>query len=160
MRRREVAPEGRLYVPDHATEQILIKASPKRCYEVAANIEAYPEWIGDMKAVIVLERDDKGRPLVTEFRAAAFGKSTSYTLRYDYSSAPTRLSWSLTTSDLLDHLEGTYDFELASGGACTVTYHLEAALKVPIPSFVKSRAEHRIRATALRELKARVESTS
>ncbi len=145
---------------NQATEQIVIKASPKRCYDAAANIEAYPEWIDDMKAVVVHERDDEGRPTVTEFRAAAFGRSTSYTLRYDYSDAPTALSWSLVDGDLLDELEGTYSFALATGGACEVTYKLVAALKVPLPGFVKSRAEHRIRATALRELKTRVESTS
>lgn len=145
---------------DQATEQIVIKASPKRCYDAAANIEAYPEWIDDMKAVVVHERDEEGRPTVTEFRAAAFGRSTTYTLRYDYSAAPAALSWSLVDGDLLEELEGTYSFELAAGGACEVTYRLVAALKVPLPGFVKSRAEHRIRATALRELKARVESTS
>ena len=63
-------------------------------------------------------------------------------------------------SDLVASLEGTYTFELAPGGATTATYDLSVALKVPIPGFVKSRAEHRIRQTALQELKARVESTS
>ena len=41
-----------------------------------------------------------------------------------------------------------------------MTYHLEAALRVPIPGFIKMRATSRIMATAMRELKARVESDS
>ena len=133
---------------DHATEQIVIAASPQRCYEVAADIEAYPTWISDVKAVIAQERDAEGRPVLAEFRAAAFGRSTTYTLRYDFTGGPARLAWELTESDLVASLEGTY------------TYDLSVALKVPIPGFVKSRAEHRIRQTALQELKARVESTS
>ena len=145
---------------DHATEQIVIAASPQRCYEVAADIEAYPTWISDVKAVIAQERDAEGRPVLAEFRAAAFGRSTTYTLRYDFTGGPERLAWELTESDLVASLEGTYTFELAPGGATTVTYDLSVALKVPIPGFVKSRAEHRIRQTALQELKARVVSTS
>ncbi len=145
---------------DQATEQIVIAASPQRCYDVAADLEAYPDWIADVKSVHVLELDDQHRPALIEFRAAAMGRSTTYTLRYDYSAAPGVLSWKLTESDLVDRLDGTYTFELGEGGSTVVIYHLEVALKVPIPGFVKSRAEARIRSTALRELKARVESTS
>ena len=47
----------------------------------------------DLKSVDVLERDGDGRPLEVEFRAAAFGRSTTYTLRYDYSRAPDELAW-------------------------------------------------------------------
>jgi hypothetical protein len=41
-----------------------------------------------------------------------------------------------------------------------VTYHLEVDLIVPIPGFVKRRAEGKIMGTALRELKKRVETDS
>jgi hypothetical protein len=37
---------------------------------------------------------------------------------------------------------------------------LEAELKVPIPGFIKRRAEGRIMHTALRQLKARVEASA
>ena len=154
------AHRGGAAVAEQATEQIMVAASPQRCYDVAANIESYPEWIDDVKKVTVTERDDHGRPLIAEFRAAAFGRSTTYTLRYDYSEAPHKLSWTLTEGDLTDKLDGTYTFDLAAGGATSITYHLEVALKVPIPGFIKSRAQSRIQGTALRELKTRVEATS
>jgi hypothetical protein len=38
-------------------------------------------------------------------------------------------------------------------------YHLEVEFRVPIPGFIKMRAQSRILGTALRELKARVESS-
>ena len=90
------------------------------------------------------------------FRAAAFGRSTSYTLRYDYAEAPEVLSWSQTRGDLTTVLNGAYRFA-ASGTGTKVTYELEVELLVPIPSFVKSRAASRIQSQALRELKARAE---
>ncbi len=109
--------------------------------------------------MVVTERDKNGRPLVATFRAAAFGRSSTYTLRYDYQEAPTVLSWVMVEGDLTSKLDGSYRFEPADGGTL-VTYQLEVELRVPIPGFVKQRAAQRIQGTALRELKARAESLS
>jgi hypothetical protein len=56
-------------------------------------------------------------------------------------------------------LRGQYRFE-PLGADTKVTYDLEVELRVPIPSFVKSRAAQRIQTQALRELKARAERRS
>ncbi len=143
---------------DTATEHISVAAPPELCFDVAADLEAYPEWAADIKEIEVKERDDLGRPTLVTFRAAAFGRSTSYTLAYDYAEAPHVLAWKLTHGDISTQLDGIYVFDPADGGT-DVTYHLEAELRVPIPGFIKMRATSRIMATAMRELKARVEST-
>jgi hypothetical protein len=91
-----------------------------------------------------------------QFRAAAFGRSTTYALRYDYSRAPEQLSWTQTHGDLTETLQGQYRFEPDERGT-KVTYDLEVELLVPIPTFVKSRAAQRIQTQALRELKAQAE---
>ena len=145
---------------DQATEHISVAAPPERCFAVAADLERYPDWANDVKEVEVKERDAEGRPQLVTFRAAAFGRSTTYTLAYDYSDAPHTLSWKLTQGDITTKLDGSYVFEPGEGNATDVTYHLEAELRVPIPGFIKMRATSRIMATAMRELKARVESTS
>jgi ribosome-associated toxin RatA of RatAB toxin-antitoxin module len=147
-------------VADQATEHISITAPPQRCFEVAADLERYPEWAADIKEVEIKERDDEGRPSLVTFRAAAFGRSTSYTLVYDYSEAPRVLAWKLTQGDITTKLDGSYTFDPGEAGGTEVTYHLEAELRVPIPGFIKMRATSRIMAIAMRELKARVESTS
>ena len=46
----------------------------------------------------------------------------------------------------------------ATMGGTEITYRLSVDLVVPIPGFVKRRAESKIMATALRELRLRVES--
>lgn len=147
---------------EQATRVITIAASPQACFEVATDFERYPDWAGDIKAVTVSERDDEGRGVLVRFRTAAYGRSTSYTLRYDYAEAPKALSWVEVEGDLTSKLDGAYIFaETTSGGsepATEVTYHLEAELKLPIPGFVKRRAEGRIMHTALRQLRARVEA--
>jgi ribosome-associated toxin RatA of RatAB toxin-antitoxin module len=149
-------------VADQATEHMTVSASPERCFDVVADIEHYVEWAADIKEIVVEERDAEGRPLVVTWRAAAFGRSTSYTLAYDYSEAPHILSWKLTKGDITSKLDGSYVFDpsTSNGTGTDVTYHLEVELRVPIPGFIKMRAQSRIMSTALRELKARVESPS
>jgi ribosome-associated toxin RatA of RatAB toxin-antitoxin module len=144
-------------VTERATETIVVAADPGTVFSVAVDLEDYPEWVADLKSVAVSQRDGEGRPLVATFRAAAFGRSSTYTLRYDYAGAPTLLSWVMVEGDLTSKLDGSYRFEATDGGTL-VTYQLEVELRVPIPGFVKQRAAQRIQGTALRELKARAES--
>lgn len=142
---------------ERATETILVAADPLTAFSVAIDVEDYPEWVADLKSVVVTEKDDQGRPLVATFRAAAFGRSSTYSLRYDYAEAPTLLSWVMVEGDLTSKLDGSYRFEGQDGGTL-VTYQLEVELVVPIPGFVKQRVSQRIQRTALQELKARAES--
>ncbi len=143
---------------EHATERMLVDASPERCFAVVADIESYPEWVPDLKEVDVLERDEQGRAVICAFRAAAFGRSTSYTLVYDYSKAPEEFAWVQRDGDLTNRLDGYYRFRPAGDGKTEITYQLVAELRVPLPGFIKRRAEGNILHAAIRDLKARVES--
>ncbi|MGH9114585.1 MAG: SRPBCC family protein [Acidimicrobiales bacterium] len=139
------------------TERMIIRGTPEHCYEVLTAFGSYPEWAADIKSVTVGSRDAQGRPVDVTFRAAAFGRSTSYTLRYDYEGAPRQLSWVQVDGDITRRLDGSYELVAAGDGATEITYHLVVDLKVPLPGFVKRRAEGRILGAALHELKERVE---
>ncbi len=141
---------------DQATETEHVAASPERCYELAVDFERYPEWARDVKEANVLERDTHGRATKVEYRASALGRSTHYTLAYDYSQAPERLSWSLVEGDIMRVIDGAYSFA-PNGAGTDITYSLRIELIVPLPGFVKRRAEVRILHT-LKELKSRAES--
>jgi uncharacterized membrane protein len=147
---------------DRASEHTTISAPPELCWEVACDFEAYPEWAKDVKEATIVQRDAEGRPSVVRFRAAAMGRSTTYLLGYDYAKAPERLEWRLLQGDITRKLDGSYDFRPADGddGATDVDYELTVELVVPLPGFVKRRAESRIMHTALRDLKARVEAVA
>jgi len=147
-------------VAEHATERMVVSATPARCFAVSADIASYPLWAADIKEVTIDERDDEGRPLLVTFRAAAFGRSTSYTLAYDYSEAPGVLAWVQTEGDITNKLDGRYIFAPTADGGTEVTYHLEVEMKVPVPAFIKMRAQSRIMSIALRDLKARAESAA
>lgn len=144
---------------EQATETMTVRASPERCFAVVTDFESYPQWAADIKEVQVLDRDAEGRGRRVQYRAAAFGRSTTYTLVYDYTDAPKVLSWTLEKGDLEKVLDGSYTF-VEDAGDTEITYHLEAELILPVPGFVKRRAEGRIVHTALKELKAKAEQPS
>jgi len=143
---------------ERTAERTVVAATPARCIEVVCDVEAYPQWVADVKDVRVLERDGDGRAAVVAFRAGAFGRSTSYVLAYDYSRLPAEVSWSQRDGDITRSLDGSYQFVPTAEGT-EVVYELEIDLRVPVPGFVRRRAESQILHAALRDLKSRVESS-
>src|SRR5829696_5859650 len=93
---------------DQATQTITIAAPPERCLAVVLDFDSYPEWARDVKEVHILDTDTEGRATEVEFRASALGRSTHYTLRYDYDEAPDRLRWSLAKGDIMRTCDGAY----------------------------------------------------
>lgn len=140
-----------------AFQTITISAPMDRVYAIASDFEAYPDWAKDVKEATVRSRDDQGRPVEVEFRASALGRSTHYTLVYDYSEAPLVLGWTMLRGDIMRSIDGAYTFGENADGGVDVRYDLAIDLVVPLPGFVKRRAEQRILNT-VRELKVRSES--
>jgi len=141
---------------DSGSDSIVVAAPIEACLAVASDFERYPEWARDVKQATVRERDSEGRPTVVEYRASALGRSTHFTLRYVHSQLPDRLSWSMIDGDIMRSITGSYAFMTVEGGT-RVEYTLSIELVLPLPGFVKRRAEMRI-LSSLKELKARIES--
>lgn len=142
---------------EHAIEHANVAAEPQRCLAVATDFERYPDWARDIKEAHILERDEAGRGTKVAYRAAAMGRSASYVLAYTYVGEQ-QISWRLEQGDIMKALDGSYVFAAGASGTTDITYELSVELVVPIPGFVKRRAETKIMGTALRELKHRVES--
>lgn len=140
-----------------ASQITTIAASLERCFAEATAFEHYPEWARDIEQATVRQRDEHGRATEVEFRVSALGRSTHYTLAYDYSDAPHRLSWHMVRGDITKAIDGAYTFRDLGDGRTEVTYDLAIELVVPLPGFVKRRAEVRILNT-LKELAVRAES--
>jgi len=147
---------------DQTTERNTVAASPEACFAAATDFEKYPEWASDVKSAKILSYDDDGRPVDVEYRAAAMGRSTVYTLRYFYGSNPLRLAWRLQSGDITRRLDGEYEFLAVDGdaGSTEVVYHLAVDLSVPMPSFVKRRAEARIVRSAVEDFTRYVEASA
>jgi len=142
---------------DTASMTLTVDAPLDKCWAIATDFERYPEWAKDVKSAVVVARDEQGRATEVEFRTSALGRSTHYTLAYEYSAAPHRLAWRMVKGDIMRAVDGAYMFAPDASGGVVVTYNLSIELIVPLPGFVKRRAEVRILNT-VKELKVRAES--
>ena len=138
----------------------MVQASPSACFDVAVDIEAYPDWAHGIVAVEILQRDAAGRVSEARFVAEAIGRSTQYELAYDYVGAPERLGWSQVSGDLTASVDGAYTFVPSPDDpdATLVSYELSIGLLLPLPGFVQRRAEAKIVEAALQKFRRRVET--
>ncbi|HZD70330.1 MAG TPA: SRPBCC family protein [Actinomycetes bacterium] len=141
---------------ERAEGSIVVAATPKEIMAVIAGFEAYPEWIGDMEEVEVLERDRRGRGSVVAFKVRSPLVSAAYTLAYQFAPRDRGMSWTYRGGTLRD-LSGAYELE-ALDDATKVTYRMELELAMPMPGLVKRQAARQIVRSALNDLKRRVES--
>ena len=144
-------------MPEHAEGSIDIYATPREILRVISDFESYPDWVGNMEDVEVLERDRRGRGSVVAFRLRTPVLAAEYTLAYRYGPREAGVSWTYREGTLED-LSGSYDLEaLDDDDATRVTYRLDVELGMPLPGLVKRRAAKQIVRSALNDLKRRVE---
>ena len=101
-----------------------VDAPIQRCFEIAANIEAAPEWQGSLQDVEVLERDGDKRATLVETKSDAKVKSVRALLRFSYDE-PTRIEWVQEKGDT-KALRGSWTFEDLGDGKTRATYGLES----------------------------------
>ena len=142
---------------EHAEGTTEVFATPPEVMAVAADFEAYPDWVANLEEVEVLARDRRGRGSRVAFRLGTPWGEQAYTLAYRYQPRDAGMSWTYVEGTLED-LSGAYTLEPADDGATRVTYRLEVALGVPLPGLVKRQAAKQIVRSALADLKRRVES--
>jgi carbon monoxide dehydrogenase subunit G len=142
---------------ERTSGQIEIEASPAEVMEVIEDFESYPEW-AEIKEVEVLTRDDegRGREVAMEVEVPVAGRAR-YTLTYEYEPGHGGVRWTTKEAEgFVKDLRGRYALEDRDGDT-RVTYDLEIEVGVPLPGFMKRRADRRIVDTALNGLKKRVE---
>lgn len=146
---------------DRASERTIIRATPEHIFDVIADYDRYPQWATHVKEVEIVRSDDDGRSGLVSYRAAAMGRSASYVLEYFYGTNPLRVSWRLAEGDLVRRLDGRYVLTPleadAAGPRTEVIYELEVELSMPLPGFVRRRAETSILHTALDDLRTWIE---
>ena len=129
----------------------VVNADLPSCYALVEDVQNYGSWVNDIREVSVEERDSQDRVTQATFRVAAMGRSATYSLLYDYSESPSTIHWQLAAGDIIKQLDGSYKFEtlVDSPDQTEVTYELAIELAIPLPGFVKRRAEGRIFHAAL-----------
>ncbi|MEN8234305.1 MAG: SRPBCC family protein [Actinomycetota bacterium] len=137
-------------------QKIEVAAPQQFVYEIALDVETYPEWAGGVKAVTVTDEDEHGRPAVADFTVDAMIKELSYTLDYDYGHEG-GFAWVARPNIDLTLLEGSYTFNAIDDDNTEVVYALRVEPNFKVPGFLRRQAEKQIVGTALRGLKKRAE---
>ena len=138
-------------------QSIEVSADVQTIYEVALDLDAYPEWATGVKEVEIEEEDEFGRPSRVAFVADAMIKEISYTLLYRYD-LEDGFSWSAEPGVDIKAMEGSYRFSELEEGGSEVLYALKVDPAFTVPGFLRRQAEKQIVSNALRGLKKRAEA--
>lgn len=138
-----------------SSSKIEIDASVDEVYSVLLDLESYPSWLSTIKKVEILEKDNQGRPSKVTLSIDAGMMKDKPTLDYDWSSAPTTISFSLDDADLLTAMDGIYTLKALDSDTTEVTYQLTTAVSMPIPQMMLTKAEEATISLALKELQAK-----
>ena len=141
---------------EKSTATVLIDAPLADVQEALFSIGAYPEWLSSIKRAEVIESDDSGRVLKAKLSIDAGMMKDRVTLDYDWSAAPSTLSFSMDEADLLTQMDGTYTLKAIDDDTTQVTYDLTVAVSLPVPSMMITKAQQQTIDAALKELASRV----
>jgi uncharacterized membrane protein len=143
---------------DSSQQSITISAPVSAVAAVITDFAAYPEWVGAVKEVEVLEEFEDGYASQVRFVLDAGIVKDDYVLRYGYAEDISHIEWDLVRGQTQKSQHGSYDLDANSDGSTTVTYTLAVELTIPMLGMFKRKAEKVIMDTALKELKKRVEA--
>jgi ribosome-associated toxin RatA of RatAB toxin-antitoxin module len=141
---------------DQSTQSIVMNAEPARIMAVIADFGSYPEWVGAVKAVEVLESYGDGLAKRVRFVLDAGVIKDEYVLEYEWS-GDDKVEWDLVRGQMQKSQHGAYVLTAQNDGT-QVTYSLAVELNIPMLGLFKRKAEKVIMDTALKELKRRVEA--
>ena len=136
---------------------ISIDAPIKAVQEALFALDKYPDWSTQIKSAEAIARDDQGRITKVKMSIDAGMMKDRPTLDYDWSGAPSKLSFSLDEADLLTGMDGIYSLKSIDEDTTEVTYELEVSLSMPIPAMMRQKAEKATIDAALSQLKTHLE---
>ena len=137
---------------------VTIEAPIEQVQKTLFELDKYPVWSTQIKSSEALDRDDQGRVTKVKMSIDAGMMKDRLTLDYDWSQAPSKLSFSLEDADLLTGMDGIYTIASIDEDTTEVTYELEVSLSMPIPAMMRQKAEKATIDAALAQLKSHLEA--
>ena len=135
-----------------STSTVIIEAPLADVQAALFSIGSYPEWLSSIKKVDVIERDSQERVTKAKLSIDAGVMKDRVVLNYDWSAAPTTLSFSMDEADLLTQMDGSYTLKAIDADSTQVTYELEVAVSLPVPSMMITKTQQKTIDDALKEL--------
>ena len=104
-----------------------IEAPLDLVWKLVEDVEKAPEWQGGMTGLRGVERDGEGRATLCDADVDAKVKTLKSKIRFNYSEAPTRLSWVQESGDM-KAVKGSWTLEDLGGDRTRATYRIEVDL--------------------------------
>ncbi len=142
---------------DLSSGTVTIEAPIAEVEKALFDLAKYPEWSTSIKSVDVLATDDQGRLTSGKFVIEAGVLKDKVTLDYDWSEAPSKLSFSFNDADMLTGMEGSYSIKKIDEDTTQVTYEMGVELPMPIPAMMRKKNEQATIDQALQQLKSHLE---
>lgn len=140
------------------TSDIVIEAPAGQVMTVIGDFASYPDWATGVQSAEVLDAGSQGRADTVRFVLNAPPIRDEYALAYSWD-GDRSVSWKLDKpGKILTAMDGAYRLDPVDGGSTRVTYQLSVDVSIPLLGMLKRKAEKVIIDTALKGLKARVES--
>jgi hypothetical protein len=144
---------------DRTSSTVHIDVPAAAIMAVIADFAAYPGWASGVRAADVEGTGQDGRPDRVRFSLDAGPVKDSYVLGYTWN-GDNEVRWDLVErGSMVAEMSGAYVLT-ATGAGTEVTYQLAVGMAVPMPGFLKRRAEKTIIDTALQGLKRRAETVA
>ncbi len=109
--------------------EAVVSGSPARAYDLAKDMESYPEFMKDVVSLKVLERE--GDAQISEWHGRLQGKVLKWKERDVFDDARHTITYHQTEGDL-KKFEGAWTFEPAGGDATKITLSCDFDLGIPM----------------------------
>ncbi len=136
------------------SKSIIVHATPKACFEIVSDYEAYPEFLKETKEVTLGKRS--GHTVDVTYSLELI-KKISYTLR-TVEKAPKEISWTLVKGDLMKSNTGRWILKDLKDGTTELTYEIDLELGLFVPSAISKMLVGSHLPALLEAMKKRIES--
>jgi uncharacterized membrane protein len=143
---------------DYSAGSITIDASSESVFEILKDLATYPTWSASIKSVEVSGSDSSGNPIKASMKVEAGVLKDRVALEYDWSKAPSEVSFTLEEANLLTEMSGIFSLKSIDSDTTEVTYQLKVGLSMPVPDIMRKKQEQATIQQELAKLKSHAES--
>ena len=142
---------------EYSSGSTTVEASVEAVFEILKDLRSYPSWSASIKSVEVSESDAAGNPTKATMKVEAGVLKDRVSLDYDWSKAPSEISFTMEEANLLTEMSGIFTIKAIDPDTTEVTYQLKVDLSMPVPDITRKKQEQATIQQELTKLKTRAE---
>jgi len=135
------------------SQDIEIKASPKKCYKIITDYESYPTFLKDLTDVEVTKK--KGNSCDVTYHLNLI-KEITYTLRQK-GTPDKKIEWSFVSGDMMKDNKGYWTLEEVKKGVTLATYNIDVKFGLLVPGMITKKLVGKNLPDMLKSFKKQIE---